>query len=215
MKNLLIVHNNPSERDRLTSLLAGDVDQVRSAASVAEGLEAILDREIQVVILAGDYDDQHIARLVPLLKKCNRHLSIILVSDRVSLELLRRIRKEGIFYHALSVTEDLDQQELQQAVACAFQNYKTQTNIPKTIFKKEKTMYAKSLFTTLSLILLAVPAMAADTTKVYSSGLLVLLFVGFCALLVVAQLLPAVMNLMGMTKNVAKGSVGSKAHAKN
>ena len=65
---------------------------------------------------------------------------------------------------------------------------------------------AKSIFTALSLILMSVPAMAADTTKVYSSGILVLLFVGFCALLVVAQLLPAVLNLIGMTKNAAKRS---------
>ena len=65
---------------------------------------------------------------------------------------------------------------------------------------------AKSIFTTLSLILMSVPAMAADTSKVYNSGILVLLFVGFCALLVVAQLLPAVMNLLGMTKNAAKNA---------
>jgi len=65
---------------------------------------------------------------------------------------------------------------------------------------------AKSIFTALSLILMSVPAMAADTTKVYSSGILVLLFVGFCALLVVAQLLPAVLNLIGMTKNAAKNA---------
>ena len=43
----------------------------------------------------------------------------------------------------------------------------------------------------------------------------VLLFVGFCALLVVAQLLPAVMNLMGMTKNAAKSASAKKAHARN
>jgi len=48
------------------------------------------------------------------------------------------------------------------------------------------------------------PALAADTSKVYTSGILVLLFVGFCALLVVAQLLPAVMNLLGVTKQAAK-----------
>lgn len=74
---------------------------------------------------------------------------------------------------------------------------------------------AKSIFTTLSLILMSVPAMAADTSKVYNSGILVLLFVGFCALLVVAQLLPAVMNLMGMTKKAAKNVGSKKAHAKN
>ena len=67
-------------------------------------------------------------------------------------------------------------------------------------------MYAKSILTTLSLILMSVPAMAADTTKTYTSGILVLLFVGFCALLVVMQLLPAVMNLVGMTKKAVQDS---------
>ena len=63
-----------------------------------------------------------------------------------------------------------------------------------------------TLLITCIAMMLAVPAMAADTSKVYNSGILVLLFVGFCALLVVAQLLPAVMNLLGMTKNAAKNA---------
>ena len=74
---------------------------------------------------------------------------------------------------------------------------------------------AKTLIISLSMLMMAVPAMAADTTKVYTSGLLVLLFVGFCALLVVAQLLPAVMNLLGMTKNVAKSSSRQGAQVRN
>jgi hypothetical protein len=68
-------------------------------------------------------------------------------------------------------------------------------------------------------LMVVAPAMAADTTKVYNSGILVLLFVGFCALLVVAQLLPALMNLFGMTKDAAKkssskyrGAVAAKKH---
>jgi hypothetical protein len=70
---------------------------------------------------------------------------------------------------------------------------------------EEETM--KSALATLVLSLTAIsPAMAANTAKVYNSGILVLLFVGFCALLVVAQLLPAVMSLLGMTKNAAKNA---------
>lgn len=74
----------------------------------------------------------------------------------------------------------------------------------------------KSVLATLIVSLMAVsPALAADTSKVYNSGILVLLFVGFCALLVVAQLLPAVMNLFGMTKKAAKSSKSMQAaHAK-
>lgn len=65
--------------------------------------------------------------------------------------------------------------------------------------------------TTIVLLLLAVsPGLAADTTKIYTSGLLVLLFVGFCALLVVVQLLPAILSLMGMTKTAAESSAQQK-----
>lgn len=64
----------------------------------------------------------------------------------------------------------------------------------------------KAILATLSLSLIAVPAFAVDTTKTYNSGILILLFVGFCALIIVAQLVPAVLALFGMTKEAAKGT---------
>ncbi len=64
----------------------------------------------------------------------------------------------------------------------------------------------KAILTTLSLSLFALPAFAVDTAKTYNSGILVLLFVGFCALLIVAQLVPALLALFGMTKAVSQGN---------
>jgi len=59
--------------------------------------------------------------------------------------------------------------------------------------------------TTLAMLLAAVPsAFAATTTRVYSSSILVLAFVGFLALVVVIQLIPAIMTLVGALKGVAK-----------
>jgi len=203
MQGLLIANKNQAERDQLTAVFNEDGYQITATATVADGLEKILDRQVQVIVLAGEYDEHHIAKLVPLLKKCNRHLSIILMTEEIPLELLRRIRKEGIFYHAVG---DVGQEEIREAVSCAFKTYAANAKAPKTITLKEKVMYAKSILTTLSLILMSVPAMAADTSKTYTSGILVLLFVGFCALLVVMQLLPAVMNLIGMTKKAAQDS---------
>ena len=43
-------------------------------------------------------------------------------------------------------------------------------------------------------------AHAAATQKVYSSGLLVMLFLGFCALLLIIQLIPAMMSIYGLIK---------------
>jgi DNA-binding NtrC family response regulator len=205
MQGLLIVNKNRTEADQLAGIFRDGTFSVTCVAAVADGLEGILNKTVQVIVLAGDYDQQLIAKLVPLLKKCNRHLSIILVTDEIPINLLRRIRKEGIFYHALRPVGEVGREEIYQAVSCAFKTYQANVSAPKSISLKEKTMLnAKSLLTSLSLILMAVPAVAADTSKVYNSGLLVLLFVGFCALLVVAQLLPAVMNLLGMTKKAAK-----------
>ncbi|SHJ87348.1 hypothetical protein SAMN02745165_03416 [Malonomonas rubra DSM 5091] len=67
-----------------------------------------------------------------------------------------------------------------------------------------------ALMTLTATLLAASPVLAADTTKTYTSGILVLLFVGFCAVLVVMQLLPAVMNLVGLTKQAMKDSRSEK-----
>jgi hypothetical protein len=50
----------------------------------------------------------------------------------------------------------------------------------------------------------SVPAFAVDTTKTYSSGLLIGIFLAFCALIVVVQLMPSVMLLIGFIKGLAR-----------
>jgi len=57
-------------------------------------------------------------------------------------------------------------------------------------------------------------AFAAGTTRVYSSGIFVLAFIGFCALVVVVQLIPAIMTLCGMIKGAVENSKTAKAAAK-
>lgn len=63
------------------------------------------------------------------------------------------------------------------------------------------------LITTLAVWLAMITnAYAAETTKVYNSGTLVLIFIGFCALIVVAQLIPALLVLMGVIKSLVMRS---------
>jgi hypothetical protein len=57
---------------------------------------------------------------------------------------------------------------------------------------------------TAALSLSVAPSAFAGTTRVYSSSLLVLAFVGFLALVVVIQLIPAIMTLIGAFKGIAK-----------
>ncbi|KAF0215773.1 MAG: hypothetical protein FD174_4019 [Geobacteraceae bacterium] len=74
---------------------------------------------------------------------------------------------------------------------------------------------ARIILTTLALSLAAVtPAFAASSTRVYSSGVLVLVFLGFCALVVVAQLIPAITTLVGMLKGYAENRNRETAETK-
>jgi len=72
----------------------------------------------------------------------------------------------------------------------------------------------KTSLLSLALVLVAVsPTLAVDTAKTYTSGILILLFVGFCALLIVAQLVPALLALFGLTRQAARASSGHKQTA--
>ena len=69
----------------------------------------------------------------------------------------------------------------------------------------------KLFLAALALVFVAAsPALAVDTSQTYNSGILVLLFVGFCALIIIAQLVPAVLTLFGMTKEAAKSASASR-----
>ncbi len=201
MRGLLIANKNNEARDKLADLFVNDTYQVVTTDCVANSLEAIINKEIQVVVLDGLYDEHNVAKLIPLLKKCNRNISIILVSDDMPMNLVKKIRQEGIFYHALRPTSDDHFVEIREAVLCAFRKYEENTSTNYNTVKEKNMFPVKSLLSTLTLVLLMIsPVFAVDTTVTYNSGLLILLFVGFCALLIVAQLIPAVLALFGMTK---------------
>jgi len=58
-------------------------------------------------------------------------------------------------------------------------------------------------------------ASSGVTNKVFVSGPLILLFLGFCALVVVIQCVPAVIMLYGMIKGSVSVKTGEKVEAKN
>ncbi len=60
--------------------------------------------------------------------------------------------------------------------------------------------------------LMAGPAFAVDTTKTYSSGILVGAFLAFCALIVVVQLMPTLIVLASFIKGLVKGTNKQEAH---
>jgi DNA-binding NtrC family response regulator len=93
---------------------------VETTNSAVHVISSILEKQTPVVLLGSDFDKKiNLLELVRLLKKCNRHLAVILVSDEASLPIVKRIRKEGIFYYALRPVTQEDTNEIKQAVECA------------------------------------------------------------------------------------------------
>ncbi len=65
----------------------------------------------------------------------------------------------------------------------------------------------RSLFLGISMLaLMADPALAVDTSQTYSSGILVGAFLAFCALIVVAQLMPTLIILFSFVKGLINGT---------
>jgi len=60
------------------------------------------------------------------------------------------------------------------------------------------------MMTVAMVVATSLPALAVDTSRTYSSGLLIGMFLAFCALLVVVQLLPSLMLLVGFIKGLAR-----------
>ncbi|GLI37959.1 hypothetical protein KI811_09760 [Geobacter hydrogenophilus] len=76
-------------------------------------------------------------------------------------------------------------------------------------------MRARTAASTLALVMGSVTsALAASGAREDNSGVFVWIFIGFCALIIVAQMVPAVLTMLGMAKGV-KESFGEKAEVKS
>lgn len=121
MSELLIADEDKMSRERMADLFSSAGYQVTVTDSAAGVLSGSLKKTAQVVLLSSRFDELLATELIPLLKQCNRNLTIILVTSEAPLALIRKARSEGIFYHALKPNQPSDEEELQQAVKCAFE----------------------------------------------------------------------------------------------
>jgi DNA-binding NtrC family response regulator len=129
MQGLLIVDEDMDCRKKMATMFIESGYNVIVTNSVANALSGILKKTAQVVLLGTKFDELTAAELVPILKQCNRKLSIILVAADTSLPLIRKMRSEGIFYHALRPVNAEDREEIRQAVQCAFESIRLQTGM--------------------------------------------------------------------------------------
>jgi DNA-binding NtrC family response regulator len=120
MFGLLIADEDLESRKQMADLFIDAGYHVTVTNSAANALYGILKKTAQVILLSDQFDELTAFDLIPLMKQCDRDLTIILVGNEVTLPSIRRVRKAGIFYHALKPARADDREEIRQVVKCAF-----------------------------------------------------------------------------------------------
>ncbi len=124
MNGILIADENRESGKVMADLCIEAGYKVTVTTTAAGVLHGILKKTARVILLGSSFDELAAVELLPLLKKCCRNLTIILVSNEASLPVIRRLRNEGIYYHLLKPVLPEDCEELMQVVDCAFKNPK-------------------------------------------------------------------------------------------
>jgi DNA-binding NtrC family response regulator len=85
---------------------------------VSEVIRKVRGRDACLVLLDDRMEEIKACDLVPLFKKINPRVQIIVISAEEPIGWVKRLRDGGIFYQAM---KPVDLEEIRSAVACAFE----------------------------------------------------------------------------------------------
>jgi DNA-binding NtrC family response regulator len=117
-KTILIAYQDDLWTRSLSTFFHGAGYRVETAKIVSEMIRRLQSGNAHVVLLDDEIEGIKAHDLVPLFKKINPRLQIIVISSEESLGLAKRLRGAGIFYQAM---KPVDLEEIKSAVECAFE----------------------------------------------------------------------------------------------
>jgi CheY-like chemotaxis protein len=204
-REIIIADKDAKYRNRMAQFFRNEGFHVGTADSPDAVVAKVLETQAAVLLLECGFSSKvSNTELIHLLKKCSRHLHIIMVSDEMTLSQARQVRQEGIFYHALKPATIADTEELWQAVACAFEKHRMsvladpaprpgQSDDDKPGGGSGNPLKAVAGVVALVALLLGTSyyllAAGTETASRGANGT-VTIFLAFCALILVNQLLP-------------------------
>ena len=115
-KTILIVCQDELETRSLSAVLNDLGYKVETARIVSETIRKVRKGNVHVVLLDDEIEGVKACDLVPLVKKMDDKIQVIVTSSEVSLGLAKRLRGAGIFYQAM---KPIDLEEIKSAVGCA------------------------------------------------------------------------------------------------
>jgi len=92
--------------------------RVETATLVSDMIRRIRNGNIQVLLVDDEIEGVRACDLVPVFKKINSRIQVIVISSEESISSAKRLRGTGIFYQAM---KPADLEEIRSAVACAFE----------------------------------------------------------------------------------------------
>jgi DNA-binding NtrC family response regulator len=117
-KTILIAYQDDLWIRSLSTFFHGIGYRVKVARAVSEMIRKVRSGNMHVVLLDDEIEGVKACDMVPLLKKINWRVQVIMISSEGSLSLVRRLRGAGIFYQAM---KPVDLEEIRSAVECAFE----------------------------------------------------------------------------------------------
>jgi len=115
---ILIAYQDESWVKELSGLLGDAGYRIETTKVVSEIIRKVRGRDTYVVLLDDKMEEIKAFDLVPLFKKINPRVQIIVISSEESIGGVKRLRDAGIFYQAM---KPVDVEEIRSAVACAFE----------------------------------------------------------------------------------------------
>ena len=92
--------------------------RVETVRLVSDMIRRLRNGNIQVLLLDDEIEGVKACDLVPVFKKINSHIQVIVISSEESIGGVKRLRGAGIFYQAM---KPVDLEEIRSAVECAFE----------------------------------------------------------------------------------------------
>lgn len=116
-KTILIAYQDDLGTKSLSTFFHGIGYRVETVQAVSDMIRKVRKGSIHVVLLDDEIEGVKACDLVPLFKKMDDKIQVIVISSEASLGLVKRLRGAGIFYQAM---KPVDLEEVKSAVECAF-----------------------------------------------------------------------------------------------
>jgi len=116
-KTILIAYQDDLGTKSLSTFFHSIGYRVETVQAVSDMIRKVRKGNIHVVLLDDEIEGVKACDLVPLFKKMDDKIQVIVILSEASLGLVKRLRGTGIFYQAM---KPVDLEEVKSAVECAF-----------------------------------------------------------------------------------------------